>query len=185
MTLAHGIEPVADRFLRGSGREHYSKFFRASGNPHRLTLADEFPRVRTLVDWDLIDRAIQVRFLGLTERVKSLVQDVETKVGSHRARSIGLSSYRVFGHQGGEEFDPVYAGITISEDENTGSIRIAGDISGEESGRIHFDEGCELFVPVDFASIRDGAIEVADRLAARSDIVVQALRMSRPEVWSR
>lgn len=184
MSLAHEIELVTDRSLQGTGLEHILKFFRASGNVHRLTLTDDLPTGRALVDWDFIDCAIQQRFLALAESVKAFVPDLETKAGSHRARSIALSSYRVFLHQGVEEFDPVYAGITISEDEDTGSIRIAGDISGEESGIVHFDEGCELFVPVDFASIRDGVMEVADRLAARADIVVQALRMSDPKAGS-
>jgi hypothetical protein len=68
-------------------------------------------------------------------------------------------------------------GITITEQE--GSIRVSGDISGEESGRIDFDEGCELFLPPDFESVLAGAIKVADRLSSQEQILIHAIRSPR------
>ena len=53
--------------------------------------------------------------------------------------------------------------------------RVSGDISGEESGRIYFDEGCDLEVPCRQEAILKAVSLVTDRFAAQSQIVLDAI----------
>ena len=63
--------------------------------------------------------------------------------------------------------------MTVTVDEPV--VRISGDISGDETGEIYFDEGCTVEVPCTNDAVRIGAREVAERLAAQR-VVLDAIR---------
>ena len=125
------------------------------------------------VKWDSVHEVIQKHLERLRRLV--LVQFPETvwKSGRNSARAFPLLSYRVFYRFDGDNYDPVIAGVTVTQE---GPLaRVSGDISGEESGRIYFDEGCDLEVPCRQEAISEAVSLVTDRIAAQSQIVLDAL----------
>jgi hypothetical protein len=100
-------------------------------------------------------------------------QQTVWKSGRTSARAFPLLSYRVFYRSDGDKSDPVIAGVTVTLE---GPVaRVSGDISGDETGRIYFDEGCELEVPSHQEAILEAVSLVADRIAAQSKIVLGAI----------
>jgi hypothetical protein len=64
-------------------------------------------------------------------------------------------------------------GVTISLE---GSVaRVSGDISGDESGHVYFDEGCNIEVPAHQEEIFDAACSIAYRLVIPGQIVLDAI----------
>ena len=100
---------------------------------------------RHKLDWDSIHRAVQEILETLTGWVFARAPATGWKLGRSSARAFPLFSYRVFYRLDGNDYDPVIVGVTVSLE---GSIaRVSGDISGDESGRVYFDKGCNLEVP--------------------------------------
>jgi len=89
----------------------------------------------------------------------------------------------VFRHLDGGDFDPVVVGVTVRP--GPGSIKITGDISGEESGYVYFDEGCELEVPLSLEEGLRAAVRVADRLAAECGVVLASIRSRVPQACEK
>jgi hypothetical protein len=130
-------------------------------------------------DWSLVHQAIQDILGLLTERVLEAVPQAHWKPGQTATRAFPLFSYRVFYRLGGDDYDPVVAGVTVTVDKEV--ARISGDISGDETGRIYFDEGCTVDVPLHLEEILRGARRVAKRLADEARVVVEAIRCDSPE----
>jgi hypothetical protein len=125
------------------------------------------------VKWDSVHEVIQEGLERLTRLVLDRSQQTVWKSGRTSARAFPLLSYRVFYRSDGDNYDPVIAGVTLTLE---GPLaRVSGDISGEESGRIYFDEGCDLEVPCRQEAILEAAALVANRLAAQPQIVLGAI----------
>jgi hypothetical protein len=180
LALSESVEECAILGARGLLTEHRPYFVRSVRGIDRLATIDDRVSGRSEIDWDIINRAIQEKLSQLTERVTHSIPNLMWKSGSHSARCIALSSYRIYDQLDGDDFDPVYAGITIVEGD--GVVRISGDISGEETGHIYFDQGCEFFVAPDFGSVLAAAAEVASRISAQEQIVIQAIRTPHSSV---
>jgi hypothetical protein len=175
--LSEPVQECALRDERGFSMEHRPYFVRSSRGIERLATIEDRLLSRSGIDWEIVDEAIQEKLSRLTERVMQLLPNLVWRAGSHSARHISLSSYRIFDRLDGDDFDPVYAGITIVE--VNGMMRIAGDISGEETGRIYFDRGCELLVSPDNGSVIAAAIEVVSRISEQEKIVIEAIGKPR------
>jgi hypothetical protein len=169
-------EPVQGRVIvgePGTTREHRSWFFRNLRGIDRLGVADDSAPGRSEVDWQAVDRAVQEGLARLTVRVAGAIPTLSWKSNSYNARFIALCSYRIFERLDGGDFDPIYAGMTfVLED---GKVRISGDISGEETGHIYFDQGCERLVSGDHQSVLLAAMEVAGLLSDQAQAVIEAV----------
>jgi|GEM_PF-2861716 len=125
------------------------------------------------LDWDSIHRAVQENLETLTNWLVSRAPALRWKAGRSSARAFPLFSYRVFYRLDGNDYDPVIVGVTVSLE---GPIaRVSGDISGDESGRVYFDEGCSLEVPSHQEAIFDAACYVAYLLVVPGQIVLDAI----------
>ena len=87
---------------------------------------------------------------------------------------LALFSYRVFYRVDLDEEDPILAGVTIQD--HGSFYRLAGDVSAEESGTIYYEEACQ--VSKNPPDVVKAVQDVADRLAGREVVVLEAL--SRP-----
>ena len=138
-----------------------------------LPLLEEPASTTDSFDWDSIHRAVQEILGTLTNWVLSRAPATAWKSGRSSARAFPLFSYRVFYRLDGNDYDPVIVGVTVSLE---GPIaRVSGDISGDESGRVYFDEGCTLEVPSHQDAIFDAACCVAHRLVVPGQIVLDAI----------
>lgn len=138
-----------------------------------LSLLEEPEGTTHTFDWDSIHRAVQEILRTLTNWVLSRAPATLWKSGRSSARAFPLFSYLVFYRLDGNDYDPVIVGVTVSLE---GSIaRVSGDISGDESGLVYFDEGCSLEVPSHQEAIFDAACYVAYLLVAPGQIVLDAL----------
>ena len=173
-------EPVKEDTIRGERglpTQNQTDFASSDRGIDTLAMIEGDSPARSSIDWDLIDRAIQERLSQLTGRLLRGIPNLVSKSGSHRARHILLSSYKIYKRLDGDDHDSVYAGLTIVKE--AGAVRISGDISGEESGHIYFDQGCELMATLELESVLATAIEVSSRISAQDKIVVQAIRATR------
>lgn len=131
-------------------------------------------------DWEAIESEVQGPLSKLTARVLEQEPGAIWKSGRTAARAFALFTYRVFNRLDGEDEDPVVVGVTFSI--RGAKVRIAGDISGDESGSIYYDEGCLLDVPAEPASVKRAARAVADRLASQDAILIESLRSRDSQV---
>jgi hypothetical protein len=183
------VEPVADYTMAGPDPAHRSS---ATWRPivaAHLHGISWFPsRTSAIVgerqwDWDRVHEAIQRSLGRLVDSVRSEEPASRWKCGRTATKAFPLFSYLVFYHLDGGDFDPVVVGITLKPGSEL--IRITGDISGDESGHVYFDEGCEIEVPLSLEASLRGAVEVADRLAAQRHVVLEALRERIPQAIER
>lgn len=173
------IDTVVDRAVGGAGMvfvEQHGWVSRDVGGISRLDVSDELQDVAT--DWDAVDREIRAAFAALARRVQTRVPGLRWKWNSYRSSSIKLASYAIFYRADGDDFDPIYVGLTVSAKDSR--VRVSGDISGDESGQIYFDRGCELMVEDRRMAIIDATQEVAGRLAAEYQVVVEAINVRPP-----
>lgn len=128
--------------------------------------------------WDLAHEVVQDALAGLTGWFVRECPAYPWKAGRTSARAFPLFSYRVFYRRTDDE-DPVVVGVTFTE---TGAgVRVTGDISGEASGTIYFDEECDHEVPHTARAVVQQASRTACRLAAQGAVLVQALRQRPAE----
>ncbi|MDR3619084.1 MAG: hypothetical protein P4L85_07005 [Paludisphaera borealis] len=125
-------------------------------------------------DWERIHADVQEALEGLRVRVSAAAPGSLSRPGRTSAPAFALFSYRVFYRADVDEDDPILVGVTIQDQGS--SYRVAGDVSGEESGRIYFEEACEIAkdAPDLARSVRD----FAERLATREAVVIEALSWS-------
>jgi hypothetical protein len=171
------VESVEERHLHGvvgNATEFRAYFVRSFADLGRLATIEDWNLERSEIDWEMINSVVQEKLSRLTDQIVLLIPNLVWKSGSHRARHILLSSYRLFYRLDGDDFDPVYAGISFFEED--GNIRVSGDLSGSESGRVYFDQGCDLSVAAGSEFVLAAADEVAGRLLDQEKIVIQAIR---------
>ncbi len=141
------------------------------------------PGPRHASDWDALDRIVQDRLSDLTARVVAQEPATLWKAGRTANRASPLLSYRVYYHLDGDDYDPIIVGLTFKVGE--AGVRVDGDISGDESGYIYFDEDCSIDVPDGPLALREAARAVAERLASRDSIVLEAIRNRHPHAVPR
>jgi hypothetical protein len=129
------------------------------------------------LDWDPIHEMVQEVFQSLAGRIHAQEPDTSSKAGRTATRGFALFAYRVFEHLDGKEADSVVVGISFTPKHDR--VQIAGDISGDESGYIYFDEGCTIETAWDPRAVMQGATTIARRLAAQNHLIVEAIR-NRP-----
>jgi len=87
-------------------------------------------------------------------------------------------SYRVFLHLDGDDHDPIVVGISLTP--RGDRVQIMGDISGDESGYVYFDEGCAVETTCEPQAIRACARAIAERLGAQESTIIEAIRNRHP-----
>jgi hypothetical protein len=130
------------------------------------------------LNWDAVDRVVQDVLSTLTDRKLDREPQAVWKAGRTSARAFPLFSHRVFDHLDGDDYDPIVVGLTFTLGD--GMVRVSGDISGDESGFVYFDEGCVIDSPQELCAVEDAARRVAERLAAQYGIVLEAIKNRHP-----
>jgi hypothetical protein len=126
------------------------------------------------LQWDVLDRFVQDSLSTLTARILAQEPGTVWKAGRTATRAFPLFSYQVFYHLDGDDYDPVVVGLTFTVRDS--NVRVAGDISGDESGFVYYDEECTIDVPIDQLAVRDAARVVMDRLTSQESVVLDAIR---------
>ena len=83
----------------------------------------------------------------LTARLLAQEPGLIWKAGRTSSRAFPLFSYRVFYHLDGDDYDPIVVGLTFTV--RGAEVRVVGDISGDESGFVYYDEGCTIDAPAE------------------------------------
>lgn len=122
-------------------------------------------------DWDHVHESIQARLARLWKKISAAAPGSLSRPGRTVAPAFALFSYRVFFRKSLDEDDPILVGVTIREKD--GRYRAEGQIVGEESGWLHFDE--EFEIPEDSPDWIDRVNLLADRLAAKEAVVLAAM----------
>jgi len=130
------------------------------------------------VDWNHIHDVIQEVFEALAARVLAQEPRASSKAGRSSTRTFALLSYRVFLHLDGDDHDPIVVGISLTP--RGDRVQIMGDISGDESGYVYFDEGCAVETTCEPQAIRECACAIAERLAAQESTIIEAIRNRHP-----
>jgi hypothetical protein len=89
----------------------------------------------------------------------------------------------VFPHLDGDDYDAIVVGITLSRAEDR--IQVAGDISGDESGFVYFDDACMIETTQEPQDVMAGARRIAERLAAQESTIIEAIRKRHPRAVSK
>lgn len=130
------------------------------------------------VDWNDVHLRIQRVLDGMAARVTEAAAGITSRPGMVRARAIDLFSYRVFYPIGKSAVDPVVVGVTFGVMGDT--LRIRGDIAGEESGEIFFDQDGERQLRSPTADeVATEGVRLAEHLAKQVPVVVEALARKR------
>lgn len=127
------------------------------------------------IDWDEVKRVVQSVFDEMAGRVLRAWPVLSSRTGSVGARAFPLFVYCTFYAPDGSHLEPVVAGVTFGMGENKKSLVVRGDISGEETGCIHFDTDCDKVAP---ATTRDAiatGLDIARRLAEQEVVVAEEL----------
>ncbi len=131
-----------------------------------------------MVNWNRIHDAIQEVFETLAARILAQEPRASSKAGRSSTRTFALFSYRVFRHLDGDDRDPIVVGISLTP--RGDRVEIMGDISGDKSGYIYFDEGCAVETNCEPQAIRECSLGIAERLAAQELTIIEAIRNRHP-----
>jgi hypothetical protein len=129
-------------------------------------------------DWNAVHEATQGVFEGLAARILAQEPNALSKAGRNSTRALALLSYRVFYHLDGDDYDPVVVGISFAPSGDR--IQIAGDISGDESGFVYYDDECSIETTRQPRAVVEAAKEIAERLAAQESTIIDAIRHRHP-----
>jgi hypothetical protein len=120
------------------------------------------------IDWDLIHRTVQDSLALFDARIANACPDCQVESLATRTLRFALFSHRAY--QASEDSERLIAGVLFEEVDS--KIRISGDVSGEESGKVYFDAGEERVRP-DADSVLKGARRIASKLAKQASIPIQ------------
>jgi hypothetical protein len=135
-----------------------------------------------LVDWDRIHEAIQAVLSGLARSVKERWPEVVSRPGRTSTNKLPLFSYRTFELMDSPEADAVVVGLDFQPSETT--VRIRGDLCGEESGRIFYDTDCETEAEKTHGKVLAAALDITGKLTAQADRIREALTSLQPSSQS-
>jgi len=127
----------------------------------------------TSADWDHIHEKVQEVFAEMARRVGERWPTISSRGGRTSTQRFPLFSYRTFQTTAQAEADAVVVGLDFQPQEQCVSIR--GDISGEETGHVFFDQACEAEVEPDRESVLREGLAIARRLAGQLDKIHEAL----------
>lgn len=130
------------------------------------------------IDWSEVNAVVQSELARLTQEVLDTRSEARWESGRSSSRAFALFSYRVFFHLDGNDYDPIVVGITFSK--RPRAIHIEGDISGDESGYVYFDDDCSIDVEPRAEAVIKAAIQIAINLAAQVEIVLHAIAERHP-----
>jgi hypothetical protein len=143
---------------------------------------EKFPRnsspPQISFDWNPIHAAVQEGFEKLASRILDQEPEASSKAARCSTRSFALFSYRVFPHLDGNDYDPIVIGISFAPTDDR--VRIMGDISGDESGFVYFDEGCTMETTQEPQAVMEYAKQIAESLAAQESAIIDAIRNRHP-----
>lgn len=122
---------------------------------------------------DSIHRKIQEGFSPLIRQVGDRHPGLRWAGGRSEGGVLLLFSYVTFPRLDDDDGDPVIVGIAVAR--RGSEIRITGDISGDESGHIFFDEDCEGLVPSEQGAVEVEALRIATILSSRGEVVIHAI----------
>jgi hypothetical protein len=131
------------------------------------------------IDWGEVHTATQVALEPLWKRIVEVHPEAVAKVGRTSSRSFPLFTYQTYFRLDGDDYDPVIVGVGF--DPAGEEIVVSGDISGEESGDVYFDEGCSEVVAGTAEAVAAAASRVASRLVSQSAVVLQAIQSRQPQ----
>ncbi|QEH38310.1 hypothetical protein OJF2_69110 [Aquisphaera giovannonii] len=134
-------------------------------------------------DWDRLHDLVQQRLGRLRQGVLAEEPAARCEVGRTSTPGFPLFSCLAFYHLDGGDFDPIVAGLTIFRP--AGDVRVEGELSGDESGHVYFDDGCTLRVAAEPGAVERAVVAIADRLADQSRIVIDAIRRRIPQAVER
>src|SRR5436305_396528 len=117
----------------------------------------------TAAEWDHIHEAVQQFLAQMARQVSEEGSAISSRGGRTSTQRFPLFSYRTFQTAAEPEADAVLVGVDFQAQEQGVSIR--GDISGEETGHVFFDEACEAEAEPHRDSVVRAALAVASRLA--------------------
>ena len=131
-------------------------------------------------DWNRIHGDVQNAFERLWAKVSAVSPGALSRPGRTTAPAFVLFSYRVFYRADLDEDDPILVGVTIQDQGS--SYRVASDVSGEESGTVYYEEAREI--SKDSPDLGKDVRDLADRLASREAVVLEALSQPTPSTPS-
>jgi hypothetical protein len=124
-------------------------------------------------DWDRVHEVVQGVLGEMARDVERRWPEIGSRPGRTTTRRFPLFSFRTFFTKVDRGADPVVVGLDFKPEAD--GVRVRGDISGEESGRVWYDEECEQTAAKSLDSILAAAQEIAGRLARQSDLLPSAL----------
>jgi hypothetical protein len=129
-------------------------------------------------DWDRVHEAVQAALRTLAEAARRRWPTVVSQGGRTSTTRLPLFSYWTFQPAEGLGLEPVVVGVDFQPAPDR--IRVRGDIATEESGRILYDRDCCREVAPSAAAVIAVAREIATALAARTDVLAEALTPAKP-----
>jgi len=122
-------------------------------------------------DWDQIHGDVQRALAELWRKISAASPSALSRPGRTEAPAFALFSYRVFYVADLDEDDPIVVGVTV-EDQGT-SYLVEGEVVGEETGLLYFDESFD--VPKGSPDLADRVGGLAARIAGIESIVLDAM----------
>jgi hypothetical protein len=129
-------------------------------------------------DWDRVHEAVQAALRPMAEAARRRGPAVASRGGRTSTARLPLFSYWTFQPAEGLGLEPVVVGVDFQPAPDR--ITVRGDISTEETGRILYDRDCCREVPPSAGSVIAAAREIAAVLAARTDVLAEALAPVKP-----
>lgn len=133
---------------------------------HRL----EEPSIE--IDWDRVHAVVQQELARLRTAVCDQSGLTIVQPGRTRTRGFPLFSYLAFSRPESEA-EAIVVGLTFTP-RNHG-FEIVGDVAGEESGQIYYDDVASCPAPAAFESVLEAVRQIAAHLADRPDVVLSAM----------
>lgn len=130
----------------------------------------------SLEDWNQVCVLVHQALRKLKDRVQQLRMDVHCQPGQASANY--LFAYWTFEIPSDHAVNPIIVGVDFDPEDGGGKILIQGSITVEETGQILF-ETLNRQADNSLAAVLAAAHEVADELAARTEIVIESLEQPR------
>lgn len=127
-------------------------------------------------DWDGVHAVVQEALESLWTKISSAVPGSFSITGRSEAPAFALFSYRVFCRSRSDEDNPICVGVTIRDQGS--SYLVEGEVVGDESGRLYFDESFEAPKNSTATDFADRVDRLAARLATNDAIVLAAMAES-------
>src|SRR3989442_12493265 len=92
------------------------------------------------IDWDAIHNSVQRILAPIDQSVMESFPSCQVQPGASGGKNLPLFSFRVY-RLSQADIEPIVVGVSFERMDST--IRVNGDISGEESGTIYYETGSD------------------------------------------